>query len=102
MAQVSDTFARAVDALGLNDLCRDGTSTAKITDRRQRVVFHTLRHTYASWLASSGAGQAMIAELLGHSSLEMSRRYTHLMGDEKRDSGERISRILNLAGNERR
>ena len=44
----------------------------------------------------------MIAELLGHSSLEMSRRYTHLMGDEKRDSGERISRILNLAGDERR
>lgn len=101
MAQVSDTFARAVDALGLNDVCRDGTNAAKITDRRQRVVFHTLRHTYASWLASSGAGQAMIAELLGHSSLEMSRRYTHLMGNEKRDSGERISRILNLAEDER-
>lgn len=101
MRQVPDTFRRAVDAVGLNDCGESRTDAAgqtrpmRITDRRQRVVFHTLRHTYASWLADAGAGQAMIAELLGHSSLEMSRRYTHLMHDGKRATGERISRIFN-------
>ena len=90
MTNVSDSFSRAVDYLGLNDTgdtFRDANGIehpVKITDRRQRIVFHSLRHTYASWLACSGAGQAMIAELLGHSSLEMSRRYTHLMDDEKK------------------
>lgn len=40
---VSRTFERAVKALGLND---------GITDRRQKVVFHSLRHTFASRLES--------------------------------------------------
>ena len=39
---VSCTFDRAVDELKLN---------AGISDRRARIVFHSLRHTYASWLA---------------------------------------------------
>lgn len=108
MTNVSDSFSRAVDYLGLNDTgdtFRDANGIehpVKITDRRQRIVFHSLRHTYASWLACSGAGQAMIAELLGHSSLEMSRRYTHLMDDEKKSTMERISKIFNRADDEKR
>lgn len=65
-----------------------------ITDNRQKVVFHTLRHTYASWLAKKGNGQSTIADLLGHSSLEMSRRYTHLMPDVKRDTAAAISSMF--------
>lgn len=101
MQQVSDAFRRAVDAVGLNDSGESRTDAAgrqcpaRIQDRRQRIVFHTLRHTYASWLAGAGARQAMIAELLGHSSLEMSRRYTHLMDDGKRAAAERISTMFN-------
>ena len=108
MTNVSDSFSRAVDYLGLNDTgdtFRDANGIehpVKITDRRQRIVFHSLRHTYASWLACSGAGQAMIAGLLGHSSLEMSRRYTHLMDDEKKSTMERISKIFNRADDEKR
>lgn len=108
MTNVSDSFSRAVDYLGLNDTgdtFRDANGIehpVKITDRRQRIVFHSLRHTYASWLACSGAGQAMIAELLGHSSLEMSRRYTHLMDDEKKSTMECISKIFNRADDEKR
>lgn len=108
MTNVSDSFSRAVDYLGLNDTgdtFRDANGIehpVKITDRRQRIVFHSLRHTYASWLACSGAGQAMIAELLGHSSLEMSRRYTHLMDDEKKIHDGGISKIFNRADDEKR
>ena len=42
---ISNTFSRAVDALGLND---------GITEKPHMVWFHTLRHTFASWLAQSG------------------------------------------------
>lgn len=76
---ISKAFFRAVEACGLNTLPQGG----KITDRRQRVVFHTLRHTYASWLAKSGQSQFVIADRLGHHSLEMTYRYTHL-GDASR------------------
>ena len=40
--------------------------------------FHDLRHTAASYLAMSGATLAEIAEILGHKTLAMVKRYAHL------------------------
>ncbi|MDH5767297.1 MAG: site-specific integrase [Gammaproteobacteria bacterium] len=47
---------------------------AKITDFR----FHDLRHSCASYLAMNGASLAEIAEVLGHKTLQMVKRYAHL------------------------
>lgn len=41
-------------------------------------TFHGLRHTAASYLAMNGANLADIAEVLGHRSLSMTKRYAHL------------------------
>ena len=40
--------------------------------------FHDLRHTTASYLAMNGASIAEIAEVLGHKTLQMVKRYSHL------------------------
>lgn len=40
--------------------------------------FHDLRHSTASYLAMNGASQLEIAEVLGHRTLQMVRRYAHL------------------------
>ena len=40
--------------------------------------FHDLRHTCGSWLAQAGVPQGHIAQVLGHSTLRMSERYSHL------------------------
>lgn len=47
---------------------------AQIDDFR----FHDLRHSAASYLAMSGATLAEIAEVLGHKTLAMVKRYSHL------------------------
>ncbi len=47
---------------------------AQIDDFR----FHDLRHSAASYLAMNGATLAEIAEVLGHKTLEMVKRYAHL------------------------
>ena len=49
-------------------------NTAKIKDFR----FHDLRHSTASYLAMNGASLVEIAEILGHRTLQMVRRYAHL------------------------
>lgn len=96
MRAPSDAYEDCVRALGLNNTgaVDNQGNPVEITDRRQRVVFHTLRHTYASWLAMSGQGQAMIADLLGHSTLEMSRRYTHLMPDARKATAQIIDSVF--------
>lgn len=70
--QVSKTFEKTVDELGLNE---------GISDARQKVVFHTLRHTFASWLAENGTSLYTIKKLMGHKTLAMTERYAHI-GDD--------------------
>lgn len=68
MKEIPKVFKRIVDKLGLND---------DIEDRRQRVVFHTLRHTCASWLVRAGIDLYTVKEVLGHSSITVTERYVH-------------------------
>lgn len=45
--------------------------------------FHDLRHTCASMIAAQGASLLEIADVLGHRTLNMVRRYSHLVVDHK-------------------
>ncbi len=47
---------------------------AEIEDFR----FHDLRHSAASYLAMNGASLAEIADVLGHKTVQMAKRYSHL------------------------
>ena len=82
--KISHTFFRAVNEIGLNN---------NITDPRDKVVFHTLRHTFASWLAINGTPIYTIKELMGHKSLAMTERYSHLIPDIKREAVEGLSKM---------
>lgn len=58
-------------------LWRKAKRAAEIEDFR----FHDLRHSAASYLAMGGASLAEIAEVLGHKTLAMVKRYSHLSDD---------------------
>lgn len=61
-------------------------NVAKIED----FHFHDLRHTAASYLAMNGASLLEIADILGHKTLQMVKRYSHLT---KKHTSELINRV---------
>ena len=66
---LSRTFERVVKELGFNK---------GISDRRQQLVFHSCRHTFASRLVERNVPLYDVAHLMGHSNLKMTQRYAHL------------------------
>ena len=83
--EVSKTFGRAVEYLGLND---------GAFDPRDKIVFHSLRHTFASWLVQKDQPLYVVSELLGHSTLEMTSRYAHLNSERKSGATAVINTFL--------
>ncbi len=69
--EISNTFQRTVDALGFND---------GVTDSVDKVVPHTLRHSYATWLAQSGKVDIYgLQSIMRHKSFTTTLRYIHLI-----------------------
>ena len=58
------------------------------------MVFHTLRHTFGSWLAMSGVPLYTIAKLMGHSDQETTQRYAHLCPDVQRLAIDHMQRLF--------
>lgn len=81
---LSHEFHRLANQVGLNKgLAED--------DRQRRIVFHSLRHTFASWLALAGVDIYRIKTLMRHKTLTMTMRYAHLIPDATRDAVLQLS-----------
>lgn len=56
-------------------------------------TIHDLRHTAASHLLRHGVDFRIIADILGHTTLSMVVRYTHVMSDHKKEVIEKIGQL---------
>ena len=83
---LSNTFGRVIDKLGLNK---------GVDDRRQRVSFHTLRHTYASWAVMAGVPLYQVGKALGHKGTVMTARYSHLAPESQRQAFDAVAAYTN-------
>ena len=79
--QMSKTFDRTVEKLGFND---------GVQDRRQKLTFHSCRHTCASWLVQAGVPLFTVKEIMGHSTIALTERYSHLAPSAFQQAAEAI------------
>ena len=56
----------------------------------ERVTTHSLRHACATHLLDSGADLRLIQEVLGHSSIASTQRYTHLSSNKMKSMFEQF------------
>ena len=48
-----------------------------------RLGFHAFRHSYVSMLINSGVNPLVVRDLVGHTTVDMTARYTHVALDTK-------------------
>ncbi len=84
-------FRETVKALGFNE---------GVADPRQRLVFHSLRHSFASWLVMKGTPLYTVAKLLGHRNVKMTERYAHLAPEIQKEAAAKLECFLTEGGEE--
>lgn len=86
---LSKSFAATVRELKLNE---------GISDRRERLCFHSLRHTHASWAVMAGVPLYVVGKAIGHKTLTMTARYSHLAPDSHRTAFEAVAQSGKMTG----
>ncbi len=71
---VSKRFKKYIRAVGLSD----------------ELKFHSLRHSFASWLVMNGTSIYEVSKLLGHSSVSVTMIYAHLLPETRHDTVNKI------------
>lgn len=54
------------------------------------MTTHTLRHCYATWMLENGASLRAVQDLLGHSSIVTTQRYTHMHDNHLKDIVQKV------------
>jgi len=65
----------------------------KVDDRKNRVVIHTLRHTFASQLAIAGVPILTIQKLMNHADIDQTMRYAKLAPNQGREAVQMLYSI---------
>jgi integrase len=63
----------------------------RLLNLNEAIHFHSLRHTFATWLVQNGVNLYEVQKLLGHSSIKVTEIYSHLVASELHTAVNKIS-----------
>jgi integrase len=59
-----------------------------------KLNFHSLRHSYASWLVQAGVSIYVVSKLLNHSDIKTTQIYAHLQRDDLRSAVNQLNGVI--------
>jgi Site-specific recombinase XerD len=71
---------------------RRWVADAGIKDKN--IVFHSARHTFATLLYNMGAPLDVTKKTMGHTAIESTTAYTHILDEKKIEVTDRINRLF--------
>lgn len=89
MAQASKVFADTVNELKMNE---------GVFDRKQKVTFHTLRHSFATHLYESTHDLYLTQRSLGHATGAMTARYAKMSENRLREGAQALEKAFAANG----
>ena len=94
---LSRQFGELLASVGLvneKDIKHEGTGQGRGSRRIVNdLTFHCLRHTAVSMMKNAGISPAIVQDIIGHESAEISAHYTHIESDAKRKALESMPDI---------
>lgn len=75
---------------------KTGFRRARETVGMQHIHYHDLRHSTASLLINMGVPLEVIRDILGHSTVKTTERYSHLLIDRQREALEKLSTAVKI------
>jgi integrase len=96
MARISTTGDGPVFCTPQGTPCRNFRTAFERAVHKADIAdftFHDLRHTFASRLVMAGVDLPTVQALLGHKTIAMILRYTHLSSDHKQRAVEKLEQF---------
>lgn len=96
---LSRQFGEILAAAGLASAKSHSGDSEKVKGRGARrtaseLSFHSLRHTATSLMKNAGVSPAVVQDIIGHDSAEISAHYTHIESAAKRDALNRMPDLV--------
>lgn len=94
VSTLSRQFGELLADLGLTEArshgAQEGSKGRAALRAKSELSFHSLRHTATSLMKNAGVSPAIVQDIIGHESAEISAHYTHVEHDAKKKALEAL------------